>query len=165
MPITVTGKRSRTAAAMTWAVEWRRVSRSSLIAAPEGAADYTERVRRERAGLNCPESLEAGRDVFPTERSVIERCFDVAMDLEHERELMRQGNDGRATGLASKAFLPIGVHGAAPDAAVLGCCLLDRRLTTRTSADLERSGLLPTVSDIHWFPPSFRGPCRDRSPL
>ncbi len=118
----------------------------------------------DRAGLNRPESLETGRDVFPAERSVVERRLDVPMDLEHERELVRQGKDGRATGLASKAFLPIGVHGAAPDAAVLGSCLLDRRLTPWTSADLERSGLLQTVSDIHWFL-HLRGPCRDRSPL
>jgi hypothetical protein len=134
---------------MTCAVEWRRVSRSSLIAAPEGAADYTERVRRERAGLNCPESLEAGRDVLPAEGSVVERGLDVTMDLEDEGELMRQRNDGRSTGLASKAFLPVRVHGAAPDAAVLGCCLLDRCLTPWTSADLKWSGLLQIVSDIH----------------
>lgn len=118
----------------------------------------------DRADLNRAESLESGRNILPAERSVVERRLDVPMDLEHERELMRQRNDGRATGLASKAFLPIRIHGAAPDAAVLGGCLLDGRFTPRPSAGLERSGLLQTVSD-QWFPPSSGDPCRDRSPL
>jgi len=67
------------------------------------------------------------------------------MDLEYERELMRQGNDRRASGLTSKALLPARVHGTATNAAVLGRCLLDGGLTSRTSADLERGGLLQTV--------------------
>jgi hypothetical protein len=60
---------------------------------------------------------------------------------------MRQGNDLRAPGLTSKALLAAGVHSAATDAAVLRRYLLDGGLTSRTGADLERSGLLETVSD------------------
>ncbi len=67
----------------------------------KGAADYTERVGRDRARLNGPESLKTGRDVFSAEGPVVERRLDVPMDLEHEGELMRQGNDRRATGLTS----------------------------------------------------------------
>src|SRR2546425_1904774 len=148
MPITVPGKRSSTAAAITWAVEWRRVSRSSLMLHPSrGGADYTERVRTERTWLDGSESLQTGRDVFPAEGSVIERRLDVPVDLKHERELVRQGNDGRAPGLTSKALFAARVHGAAPDTAVLGRCLLDGGVTSRTCADLERGGLLETVSD------------------
>jgi hypothetical protein len=73
------------------------------------------------------------------------------MDLEHERELMRQGNDRRATSLTSKALFAARVHGATPNAAVLGRCLVDGGLTSRTSADLERGGLLQTVSDHQTF--------------
>src|SRR5438105_8995914 len=63
---------------------------------------------------------------------------------------MRQGNDRRSAGLASQALLPARVNCAAANAAVLGGCLLDRSLTSRTSADLERSGLFrKTVSDLH----------------
>src|SRR3984893_3007742 len=153
MPISVPGNRSRTAAAITCAVEWRRVSRSSLMADPSrGAADYTERVGRGRSGLNGSESLKTGRDVFSAEGLVIKRRLPVPMDLEDERELMRQGNDRRATGLASKALLPARVHRTATNAAVLGRCLLDGGLTAPTSADLERSVLLQTVSD-QTFPP------------
>src|SRR3989454_7454875 len=167
MPITVPGKRSRTAAAITCAVEWRRVSRSSLMPCPSrGAADYTERVGGEPAGLNRSESLETGRDVFPAEGPVVERGLDVPVDLKDERELMRQGNDRRAMGLTAKALFAARVQRAAADAAVLGRCLLDGGLTFRTGADLERGGLLQTASD----PPTlssicFFGPCRDRSPL
>jgi len=127
------------------------------------SADYTEGLG---GRLNGAESLETGRDVFPAKRSVVERGLDVPMDLEHQRELMRQGNDGRATGLASKALLTAGVYGTTTNAAVLGRCLLDRGLTTGTSASLERSGLLQTVSDHQTLPSNFYcGPCRDRSPL
>jgi hypothetical protein len=76
---------------------------------------------------------------------------------------VRQGNDRRAPGLASKALLPDRVHGTAANAAVLGGCLLDRGLTSSTGADLERSDLLKTVSDQSVLQ-KFRGPCRDRSP-
>src|ERR1700694_405514 len=123
-----------------------------------GGADYTERVGTERAGLNRPEALKTGWDVFPAKGSVVERRFDVPMDLEHERELMRQGNDRRATGLTSKALFPAGVQGAATNAAVLRRCLLDGGLTSWTGADLERSGLLQTVSDQRKFPSIFRWP-------
>src|SRR2546428_10309103 len=96
MPITVPGKRSSTAAAITCAVEWRRVSRSSLMPCPSrGAADYTERVGGEPAGLNGSEALETGRDVFPAEGSVVERGLAVPGDLEGRRELLRH-RDGRA---------------------------------------------------------------------
>jgi hypothetical protein len=78
--------------------------------------------------------------------------------------LVRQGNDRRAPGLASKAFLPNRIHGTATNAAVLGGCLLDRGLTSWTCADLERSDLLETVSDQSVLQ-NCRGPCRDRSPL
>jgi hypothetical protein len=77
------------------------------------------------------------------------------MDLEHEGKLMRQGNDRRATGLASKALFPARVNGATTNAAVLGRYLLDGGLTSRTSADLERSGLLQTVSDQRKFSSNF----------
>ena len=73
------------------------------------------------------------------------------MNLEDERELMRQGNDRRAPGLASKALLPAWVNGAAANAAVPGRRLLDRGTTSRAGADLERSGLLETVSDPQCF--------------
>src|ERR1700682_3020430 len=145
MPITVPGKRSRTAAAITCAVEWRRVSRSSLIAVrAKWSADYT---KGPGARLNGAESLEAGRDIVPAQRSLVERCLHVGMHLEHDRELVRQGNDRRAPGLASKALLSDRVHCAALNAAVLGRCLFDRGLTSRAGADLERSDLPETVSD------------------
>src|SRR2546428_9418699 len=102
MPITVPGKRSRTAAAITCAVEWRRVSRSSLMPCPSrGAADYTERVGGEPAGLNRSESLETGRGVFPAERSVGQRGLEVPVDFKGGRELVRQGDDPRAIGLTA----------------------------------------------------------------
>ena len=73
------------------------------------------------------------------------------MDLEHERKLMRQGNDRRATGLTSKALLPIGVHRTTTNAAVFGGYLLDGGITAGPSADLERNSLLQTVSDPNRF--------------
>src|SRR2546422_9722274 len=104
MPITVPGKRSRTAAAITCAVEWRRVSRSSLMPCPSrGAADYTERVGGEPAGLNRSESLETGRGGFPAEGSVVERGLDVPVGLKGERERMRQGDGRRAMGRTAEA--------------------------------------------------------------
>src|SRR2546427_12818503 len=100
MPITVPGKRSSTAAAITCAVEWRRVSRSSLMPCPSrGAADYTERAGGEPAGLNRSESLETGRDVFPAERLVVERGPDVPVGLEDERGAQRPGGCRRGMGL------------------------------------------------------------------
>ena len=108
------------------------------------SADYTKGLG---VRLNGAKSLKAGRDVVPAQRSLVERCLHVGMDREHHRELVRQGNDGRAPGLASKALVPDRVHGAAADAAVLGRRLLDRSLTTRAGADLERSDLPETVSD------------------
>src|SRR3989442_11117855 len=123
MPMTVPGKRSRTAAAMTCAVEWRNVSMSSLMADPEkGSADYTKGARMRLTGA---QSLETDRNVLPPEAPVIERRLDVPMDLKNDGELVRQGNDRRAPGLTSKAFLPAWVHPAAADAAVLGGGLLD----------------------------------------
>src|SRR2546428_10341275 len=105
MPITVPGKRSRTAAAITCAVEWRRVSRSSLMPCPSrGAADYTERVGGEPAGLNRSESLETGRGVFPAEGSVVERGLAVPGGLEDEGGLMRPGDDPPAMGLTAKGL-------------------------------------------------------------
>src|SRR6266576_780577 len=131
-----------------------------------GGADYTERVGRERSGLNGSQALQTRRDVLPAEGSVVERCLDIPMDLEHERKLMRQGNDRRAPGLTSKALYTARVDCTAVDAAVLGGCLLDGGFTSRTCADLERGSLLQTVSDHHTFPSIFYcGPCRDRSPL
>src|SRR2546425_7007918 len=166
MPITVPGKRSRTAAAITCAVECRRTSRFSLMAAPKkGSADYTEGIGER---LNGAKTLEPGRDVLPAERSVVERRLDVGMDLEDDRELVRQGNDRRPAGLTSKPFLPVGVDGTAADAAVSCGCLLDGGVTSWTSADLERGGLLQTVNDLQTFPPTSLcrscGPCRDRLP-
>src|SRR3989442_10013813 len=156
MPITVPGKRSRTAAAITCAVEWRRVSRASLMPCPSrGSADYTGRVGGEPAGLNRSESLETGRDVFPAEGSVVERGLDVPVDLKDERELMRQGNDRRAMGLTAKALFAARGQRAAANAAVLGRCLLDGGLTFRTGADLERGGFLPNLSEHPNVPPSF----------
>ena len=97
--------------------------------------------------LNGAKSLETGRDVVPAQRSLVERCLHVGMYLEHDRELVRQGNDRRAPGLAPKTLVPDRVHGTAADAAVLGRCLLNRGLTTWAGADLERSDLPETVSD------------------
>jgi len=91
------------------------------------SADYTKGLG---VGLNGAKSLEAGRDIVPAQRSLVERRLHIGMYLEHHRELVRQGNDWRAPGLASKAFLPDRVHGTAADAAVFGRCLLDRGLTT-----------------------------------
>src|SRR3982074_3303847 len=145
MPITVPGKRSRTAAAITCAVEWRRVSRSSLMAVrAKWSADYTNGLG---ARLNGAQSLEAGRDIVPAQRALVERGLHVRVHLEHDRELVRQRNDRRASGLAPKALLPDRVHGAAANAAVLGRCLLDRGLAPWTGADLVRSDLLEIVSD------------------
>ena len=62
------------------------------------------------------------------------------------------GRVSSASGLASKALLAVRVHCAAPDAAIFGRCLLHRLVTSRTSADLERSDLLQTVSDRQRFP-------------
>src|SRR6267143_331072 len=91
MPITVPGKRSRTAAAMTCAVEWRRVSRSSLMAVrAKWSADYTKGLG---VRLNGAKSLETGRDIVPAQRSLVERRLHVGMHLEHDRELVRQGSD------------------------------------------------------------------------
>src|SRR3989442_7134397 len=167
MPITVPGKRSSTAGAITCAVGWRRVSRSSLMPCrSRGAADYTERVGGEPAGLNRSESLETGRDVFPAEGSVVERGLDVPVDLKDERELMRQGNDRRAMGLTAKALFAARVQRAAADAAVLGRCLLDGGLTFRTGAYLERGGLVLTVSDRQtFFSIFFFGPSTDHALL
>ena len=108
------------------------------------SADYT---KGPGARLNGAESLETGRDIVPAQRSLVERRLHIRMDLEHDRELVRQGNDRRAPGLASKTLLPDRVHGAAANAAVLGRCLLDRGLTPWARADLDRSDLLETVSD------------------
>ncbi|HEY0493529.1 MAG TPA: hypothetical protein VGD57_08690 [Candidatus Dormibacteraeota bacterium] len=74
------------------------------------------------------------------------------MDLEDNRELMRQGKDGGAAGLPPEPFLAVGIGGAAPNAAVSRRRLLDQDITTRTSANLERSGLFQTVSDLHFSP-------------
>src|SRR2546428_12254366 len=105
--------------------------------------------------LTGAQSLETDRNVLPPEAPVIERRLDVPMDLKNDGELVRQGNDRRAPGLTSKAFLPAWVHPAAADAAVLGGSLLDGGVTSRTSADLEWSDLLQTVSDPQRFPPNF----------
>src|SRR5438270_9451129 len=112
-------------------------------------ADHTKAVG---VRLNGAQALQTRRDVLPSETSVVERGLDIPMDLENDRELMRQGNDGRAPGLTSKAFLPARVHTAAADTAVLGGGLLDGGITSRTSADLERSDLLQTMSDRQRFP-------------
>jgi hypothetical protein len=108
------------------------------------SADYTKGVG---VPLDGAESLEAGRDIVPAQRSLVERRLHIGMYLEHHRELVRQGNDRRAPGLASKALVPDRVRGTAADAAILGRCLLDRGLTTGAGADLERSDLPETVSD------------------
>src|SRR5437763_13488580 len=151
MPITVPGKRSRTAAAITCAVEWRRVSRSSLMAVrAKWSADYTKGLGPR---LNGAQSQEAGRNIVPAQRSLVERRLHVGMHLEHDRELVRQGNDWRAPGLATKALLPDRVHGTTANAAVLGCCLLDRGLAPRPGADLKRRDVLETVSDHQSCPP------------
>jgi hypothetical protein len=97
------------------------------------SADYTKGLV---GRLDSAESLETGRDIVPTQRSLVERCLNVRMDLEHDRKLVRQGNDWRAPGLASKTLLPDRVHGAATNAAILGRCLLDRGLATWAGADL-----------------------------
>src|SRR5437879_10473328 len=69
-----------------------------------GGADYTERVGTEGTGLDRPQPLQTGRDVLPAEGAVVERRLDVPVDLKHERKLMRQGNDRRATGLTPKTL-------------------------------------------------------------
>jgi hypothetical protein len=108
------------------------------------SADYT---KGPEGRLNGAESLETGRDIVPAQRSLVERRFHVRVDLEHDRELVRQGNDRRASGLASKTLLPDRVNGATANAAVLGRCLLDRGLAPWARAELDRSDLLETVSD------------------
>jgi hypothetical protein len=65
------------------------------------SADYTKGLG---VRLNGAKSLETGRDVVPAQRSLVERRLHVGMHLEHDRELVRQGNDRRAPGLASKAL-------------------------------------------------------------
>jgi hypothetical protein len=97
------------------------------------SADYTKGLG---GRLNSAESLETGRDIVPAQRSLVERCLDVGMHLEDDRELVRQGNDRRAPGLASKTLLPDRVHGAAANAAILGRCLLDCGLAPWAGADL-----------------------------
>lgn len=124
-----------------------------MAALKKESADYTKGFG---SRLNGAETLEAGRDVFPAQRSLVERCLDIGMDLEDDRKLVRQGNDRRSPGLSSKAFLPARVDGTAANAAVLGGCLLDGGVTSGTSADLEWSGLLQTVSDLQMFPPLLR---------
>src|SRR5438128_11782366 len=110
MPITVPGKRSRTAAAMTCAVEWRRVSRSSLMAVrAKWSADYTKGLG---ARLNSAESLETGRDIVPAQRSLVERRLHVGVDREHDREVVRLGNDRLAPRRATTAVGVVGVIGA-----------------------------------------------------
>src|SRR2546427_3303882 len=167
MPMTVPGKRSSTAAAITCAVEWRRVSRSWLMAHPLRVGPIIRsELEREGTGLDRPQPLQTGRDVLPAEGSVVERGLDVPVDLKHERELMRQGNDRRATGLTSKALFAARVDCTAMDAAVPGRGLLDGGFTPGTGADLERGSLLQTVSDHQTYPSIYYcGPCRDRSPL
>jgi hypothetical protein len=106
--------------------------------------------------------LKPCRNIFATEGSAVERSLDVGMDLEHHRQLVRQGNDRRSPSLTSQALLTVRIKRATRNAAVLGRCLLDGCDTARTSADLERSGLLQTVSDLHCslqFSPRL---CRDR---
>jgi hypothetical protein len=137
------------------------------MAVPEKeSADYTERLA---ARLNGAKTLKTGGDVLPAKRSIVERGLDIRMDLEDDRELVRQGNDRRSPGLTSQAFLPAWVDGAAADAAVPGRGLLDGRVTTGTSADLERSGLLQTVSDpqrfLRGFPLTVRRSLPRPSPL
>ena len=124
------------------------------------SADYTKGLG---ARLNGAKSLETGRDIVPAQRSLVERGLDVGMNLKHDGQLMRQGNDRRAPGLASKTLLADRVHGAAANAAVLGRCLLDRGLAPWAGADLDRSDLFETVSDQSVLQ-KFRSPCRDRSP-
>ena len=108
------------------------------------SADYTKGLvgRLDRA-----ESLKTSRDIVPAQRSLVERCLDVRMDLKDDRKLVRQGNDRRAPGLASKTLLPDRVHGTATNAAIFGRCLLDRGLAPWAGADLEWSDLPETVSD------------------
>jgi hypothetical protein len=116
------------------------------MAVPEKeSADYT---KRPEVRLYGAKALKAGRDVFPAKRSIVERCLDVRVDLEDDRELVRQGNDRRPPRLTAKPLLPVGVDGTAVDTAVLGRRLLDGGVTSGTSADLDRSGLLQTVSDL-----------------
>ena len=127
-----------------------------------GRADYTNGLGTR---LDGAQTLKAGRDVVPAQSLLVERRLDVPMDLKHERELMRQGNNRRATGLTAKALFSARVDCAAMDAAVLGRRLLDGGFASRTGADLERGSLLQTVSDHQTFPSIFYcGPCRDRSP-
>src|SRR6202171_2251070 len=138
MPITVPGKRSRTAAAITCAVEWRKVSRSSLMAVrAKWSADYTKGLG---ARLNGAESLETGRDVVPAQRSLVERRLDVRMDLEDDRELVRQGNDRRAPGLASKAFRSETGRDVVPAQRSLVERRLDVRMDLEDDRELVRQG-------------------------
>src|ERR1700704_275280 len=125
------------------------------MAGPEGVSRLYEGCC---CRLNGAQPLKTGRDIFPAEGSVVERGLDVSMNLKHEGELMRQGNDRRATGLTSKAFLAARVQRAATNAAVLGRRLLDGGLTSRTGTDLEQGGLLQTVSDQRTFPSIFSWP-------
>src|SRR5919108_2747534 len=149
MPFPAPENSPTTAAAITCAVEWRRVSRSSLMAVPQKGQPIIRRVLV--SALTGLKALQPGGNVFPSEAAIVEKRLDVCVHLKNHGGLMRQGNDRRSSSLTSEALLPAGVHRAAANAAVLGGCLLDGDVTARTSARLERSGWLETVSDPHYF--------------
>src|SRR5256886_15448834 len=114
-----------------------------------GRADYTNGLGTR---LDGAQTLKAGRDVVPAQSLLVERRLDIRMDLEDDRQLVRQGNDRRSPRLPSKAFLPAWGNRAAAGAAIFGRCLLNRRGTSRTSADLRRRGLLQAVSNLQTIP-------------
>src|SRR5256885_6538822 len=90
-----------------------------------GRADYTNGLGTR---LDGAQTLKAGRDVVPAQSLLVERRLDIRMDLEDDRQLVRQGNDRRSPRLPSKAFLPAWVNRAAADAAIFGRCLLNRQI-------------------------------------
>jgi hypothetical protein len=112
----------------------------------KGSADYTKGIE---GTLDGAQSLETRWGILPPQGALVERALDVSMNLEDDRQLVRQRHDWRAPRLASKPFLPIGIQSAATDAAVFRRYLLDGGLTTRTCANFERSDVFQKTSDLH----------------
>ena len=92
--------------------------------------------------LHGAQALEAGREILAREQALIQPVLEVGMSAKCQGELVRQRDDRRAPGLAPEPLLADRVPGAAADAAVPSGRLVDRALTLRYSAELDRDGLL-----------------------
>src|SRR2546430_17639602 len=95
-----------------------------------GRADYTNGLGTR---LDGAQTLKAGRDVVPAQSLLVERRLDIRMDLEDDRQLVRQGNDRRPPRLPSKPFLPAPLNRPAAEDAIVGRCLRYSRCTSRTT--------------------------------